>query len=99
MLRFGFALWSEYKTHAAAGHAPEHPESPEITGKMPADSIDQGLGVQIAGPGDDRLNRLLEIVRCRGANSPNIIRAQGGDNFIQDRECLLPALPFCFGEI
>ena len=57
------------KRHPAARHAAEHPEAPEVIAKRGAGLLDQRLGVEIAGPGDDRLERPEEVARGRRAHA------------------------------
>ncbi len=75
LLRAGLVGRIKNETHAAARHAAEHPEAPEIRAKLFAHATDQGLGEIIAGPGNDGLDRFVEILRRQSANPLHVARA------------------------
>ena len=94
VLRLGFARGREDETHAAAGHAAEHPEAPEIRAELRAHLLDEPLGVVGGGPRDDRLDRALEIARRHRADRGDVAVAQGVEDLREDAERFLPAGPF-----
>ncbi len=62
----------EEKSHPAPGHAAQHPESPEILAEFLLHARNDGLRVQIGGPGNDGLNRAMEILVRRSADRPDV---------------------------
>ena len=97
LLRLGLALGIKNEAHAAAGHAAEHPEAPEIAAEFRADGGDEGFGEGVAGPGNDGLQRLVEIARGQPAQGADIAGAQGGQDFIEQTDGLAAAGPFAVG--
>ena len=87
----------EDEAHAAAGHAAEHPEAPEVVAEFGARPRDQRLGVEVAGPGDDGLERPVEVALRARADRADVAALQVAEHFVEDAERLLPAVPLGFG--
>ena len=49
------------KSHPAAGHSAEHPESPELVPVLVTTFFDQHIGESIGRPRNDRLQRSFEV--------------------------------------
>ena len=95
-LRFGFAFGTEDESHAAAGHAAEHPEAPEVLAEFGARPADQRLGVEVAGPGNDGLDRAVEILLRACTDRADVAAFQVAQDFIQYADGLPAALPLGF---
>ena len=93
VLGFAFSVGGKDKAHPAAGHAAEHPETPEIIGKTGFDALDESFSVKIARPGDDRLERLEEIAGGGGANGADILVFQSAQHFIEHADGLFAGGP------
>ena len=81
------------ESHAAAGHATKHPKAPEIFTEFGADFFDESLGVEIACPWNDRLDRLTKIFRRRSTDRTNVAGVEGIENAIENAVCLLTCDP------
>src|SRR5579872_1729511 len=68
ILRFHLARRIEDKTHSSARHATQHPEAPECRTEFLANLFDQSLCIEIAGPGNDRLQWSIEVALRRTAD-------------------------------
>ena len=90
----GGSVGGNDEPHASAGHAPEHPEAPEILAEPGTRAIDERLGVKIRGPGDDGLDGTMEIPGGGGADGGDVRRAQGAEDFVEHTEGFLSRLPF-----
>ncbi len=97
LLRLGLAFGAEEKAHAAAGHAAEHPEAPEIVAERGAGALDQGVGVEVAGPGNDGLDGSVEVLLGAGADLADVAAFEVAHHFVQDADGLLPSGPLGFG--
>ena len=84
------------KTHAAAGHAAQHPEAPEIPAELRARLLDQPVGVEVARPGNDRLDRPAEIALGGLAYGLHIARLQMAQYPVQSSDGLLASRPLLF---
>ena len=62
-----------------------------------AHPADQLLGVEVAGPGNDGLDRAEEVARGGLADALDIAGAQRRHHLVQHGAGLLPAIPFGFG--
>ena len=96
LLRFGLAARGEDEAHAAAGHAAEHPEAPEIVAEFGAGALDQGVGVEVAGPGNDGLDGAVEVALGARADGADVAAFEVAEHFVEDADGLLAALPFGF---
>ena len=76
LLRLALAVRGEDEPHAAARHAAEHQEAPEIVGEVGTRLFDQGLGVVVARPGDDRLDRPAEVGQRVGGHAAQVAAAE-----------------------
>ena len=92
-LRSRFVPGGEDEPHPTAGHTSQHPEAPEIFAKLLADPRNDGFGVKVGGPRNDRLERAEEIARGGGGNALDISRLESGNDFVQDACGFLPSLP------
>ena len=90
----GHAMRGHDEAHAAAGHSTEHPEAPEILAELGARAVDEGFGVEIRGPGDDGLDRAMEVAGGGGADGGDVRGAKGAEDFVEHAEGLLSSLPF-----
>src|SRR5688572_33426107 len=72
----GLRIGCEDKTHAPAGHAAQHPETPEVLAELLRGPRNEGLRVKIGGPGNDCLDWTLKISGRGRANDANITSAQ-----------------------
>ena len=95
-LTFAFSLRRKNKTHAAAGHAAEHPEAPEVIAKGGSCARDQLFGIKTRDPRDDRLQRAEKVIRQRGAERADVSGGKQTKNMIQRGDSLAPRLPFSF---
>ncbi len=93
LLRLGLALRAEEESHAAAGHAAEHPEAPEMLAEFGARAPDQGVGIEVAGPGNDGLYGPVEILLRAGPDGSDLAPLQVAHHFIENADGLLAALP------
>ena len=82
-LGFGATVRGKNKTHAAAGHAAEHPESPEIVTEGGAGALDELLGVAIAHPRNHRLQRAKEIFGERTAEAANVAGGEQREDVVE----------------
>ena len=73
----------ENKTHAAAGHAAEHPETPEILAERLAGAGDKLLGVVVAHPRNHRLEGPEEIFGERAPEAADVARGQEGEDLVK----------------
>src|SRR5579872_3157409 len=80
LLRLRLARRIEDEAHPTARHAAKHPEAPEVGAEGGPDLIDQRFGVEIAGPGDDRLDRPEEVAGRRRADSGDVALLQVREN-------------------
>ena len=96
-LRFRFSLRVENKAHAAAGHAADHPEAVKIVVEFRFDLRNQRFGKQITRPGDNRLNRAVEIALRDAADGRDIPLTQMFENLIEKGDRLQTPLPFGVG--
>ena len=94
ILRRGFDGGVEEEAHAAAGHAAEHPESPEAVAELGAHLLDEALGVGVGRPGNDGLNGVVEVVLCEAADAADVARSQTLDDVVKQGDGLLPRAPF-----
>ena len=62
----------EDKTHAAAGHAAQHPESLELIAVLRPTFLNQAFRVRIAAPGNNGLQRLVKVAMRGRSDSGNI---------------------------
>ena len=79
-LRFGPALRRKDEAHAAARHAAEHPEAPEIISKRGLGSRDDLFGVAVAHPRNDGLQRAKKVFGESCAQAANVAGGQSGEN-------------------
>ena len=93
LLRLGFPLGIEDESHPSARHAAQHPESPERLAKLRAHLADQSLGIQIARPRNDGLDRPVEVPLRRAANRAHVALAQIRDDLVQNLARRLPRGP------
>lgn len=93
-LGFGFAPGVEHEAHAAAAHAAQHPEAPEIRSEGLGGAVDEFLGEEVGGPGDDGLNGVAEVAGGGLADGADIAAGQGGEDFVQDSEHGAAGVPF-----
>jgi len=91
-----FSLRVEQESHAAAAHSPEHPEAPEIVTEFNASTVDQRGCVQIAGPGNDGLDRALEVALEATAERSDVAPLEMTGDLIKDCDGLLAADPLGF---
>src|ERR1022692_2200364 len=96
LLRFPLAPRAEEESHAAARHAAQHPESPEILAEFGARAADQGVGIEVAGPRNDGLYGPVEILLGTRPDGADITRLQVAHYLIQYGDRLLAAEPFRF---
>ena len=87
----------EDETHAAAGHAAEHPEAPEVAAELGLAFGDELFGEVVRGPRNDRLERLAEVARGRRAERLDVAALQRRDHFVEHAEGILAAEPFGVG--
>jgi hypothetical protein len=92
-LRFGLAARMEQESHAAAGHAAQHPEAPEILAKRGPRAFDQAVGVKVAGPRNDGLDGPVEIPPGPLADPADVALPQAVHHFVQDADGLAARLP------
>ena len=85
------------EAHAAAGHAAEHPKSPEVVAEFLRDAGDEGFGEMVGGPGDDGLKGAAEVLGGEATEGANVALAEGLDDLIEQLERFLAALPFGLG--
>ena len=85
------------ESHAAAGHAAQHPKPPEPLAEFSPRTADQLLGKEITDPRNDRLDRAVEIALGHIADAAHIAIAQRSYNLVEDATCLLPAQPLSLG--
>ena len=97
LLRLGLALRIKNKTHAAAGHAAEHPETPEVRAEFRLHGRDERFGERIAGPRNDGLERLAKIARGQSAHTSHLPGFERRHDFVQQTDGLLAAGPFGAG--
>ena len=93
LLRVGAPRGLEDEAHAPARHAAEHPEAPERLAEMPADAPDQGLGVVVGRPRNDRLDRAEEVPGRHLADAPDVAGLQRGKDVVENPHRLAPAGP------
>ena len=93
----GLLFRRENESHAAARHAAEHPEAPEVFPEPGGHTLDERLGVIAGGPGNNGLNRPAKIARGGRADGADIAFLQCGKNFVEYAEGLLAAAPLGFG--
>src|SRR5690606_32455886 len=93
VLAVGLALRREDEAHAAAGHASEHPEAPEVLAELRADVRDQRLRVDVADPRDDVVERAEEVLRERAAEPANVALLELLDDPVDRIQSLLTRLP------
>ena len=87
----------EQESHAAARHAAEHPEAPEIRAEFRTRAADQRLGIEVAGPRDDGLHGTVEIALGAGADGPDVAALQMAHDLVEDAHGLAAPLPLRFG--
>ena len=87
------AIRGDEEGHAAAGHAAEHQEAPEVVAEVGLRLGDDRLGEAVGDPGDDPLERPVPVLRRQAAERPDVGRADGLDDLIEDAEGLLAGLP------
>ena len=93
LLRLQFMRGIEDESHAAAGHAAEHPEAPECWAKGLADFVNQSLGVEIVCPGNDGLDGTIKVALRGVADCADLPGAQVCNDFIEDCAGLQTASP------
>ena len=93
----GLRARAEEEAHAAAGHAAEHPEAPEILAEFGARAANQRLGVEVAGPRNDGLDRAVEIPLRARADGADVAVLQVAHHFVENADGLLAALPLGLG--
>ena len=71
------------EAHAAAGHAAEHPEAPEIFAEGFAGAGDELLGVAVAHPRDHRLERAEEVFGEGAAEAADVARGKERENVVE----------------
>ncbi len=86
----------EDETHAAAGHAAEHPEAPETRAHLLARAANQRLGVEVGSPGNDGLDGAFEVALSGCADGGHVAGPQVSQNLVERADGLLAALPFGF---
>src|SRR4029079_18212282 len=94
VLSFRFTGWIEDETHAAAGHAAEHPESPEGVAERGTDFVDEFFGVEIAGPWNDALKWAVEVALRSAADGRDVAGTEVCDDFVEKLTGLLACDPF-----
>ncbi len=94
LLGFRFDLGIKDETHAAAGHAAQHPKAPEPVRIPLAALFDQQVGEAIGGPGDDRLQGALEVTRGDFADPLDVAILDRCDDLIQYLHRFAASFPF-----
>ena len=86
----------EDEAHAASRHPAEHPETPEVVAERGARSLDKAFGVEVADPGDDRLQRSEEVGGQRAAERAHLAGSELTENRVQRGHGLVPCGPLGF---
>ena len=97
LLSSRFFLRRKDETHAAAGHAAEHPESPEGAAELRGDALNNCFREKIGRPGNNRLDWLAEVACGGSADCGNIPVFERLKDFIEDAQHALPSFPFSLG--
>ena len=92
----GLALGAEEESHAAAAHAAEHPEAPEVVAEFLADTVDQRVGVEIAGPRNNGLDGAVEVALQAAAERADVAPLEMAGDLIEDPDGLAAAEPLGF---
>ena len=72
VLELVVALGGHEEGHAAAGHAAEHQEAPEVVAQGRAGLADDRLGELVGHPGDDPLERTVPVAGRPPAQAPDV---------------------------
>lgn len=91
---FFFALGVDDESHAAAGHAAEHPEAPEVVAEFGLGACDEGFGEVVGGPGDDGLEGAAEVVGGEFSELFDVSGFEGFEDLVEESEGFFAALPF-----
>ena len=94
LLSLGLPLRGKDETHAAAGHAAEHPKAPEISTKFGLALLNQTFGEVVGGPGNNGLQGLPKIARSGLANGVDVSASESINNFVEHPKRLLASRPF-----
>ena len=94
VLGLGLAVGGEDESHAAARHAAEHPESPEVVAECLAGPGDERLGDEIGGPGDDGLQGAVKVPGGGPAEGLDVAALEGVDELVEEGESLPAGGPF-----
>ena len=94
LLGFRLAAWCHHEAHAAAGHASEHPEAVEVTAQRRLGALDELFRIVCGSPGNDGLNRTLEVPRGGRSDSLDVALLEAAGDFVQQAEGVLTCLPF-----
>ena len=96
-LRLFFSLGRDNETHAAARHAAQHPESPEVLTKRLRGFLNELFRVEVCCPGNDCLNRAAKVSSGHFAQRLDVAFSECRQNIFQNPECLLAATPLAGG--
>jgi len=87
------ALRSHEHGHAAARHASQHEEAPEVIAKALPGARDEGLGEGIRDPRDDGLQRTRPVAGRVACQLPHVARLQRRHDAVEDASHLLTGFP------
>ena len=93
-LRFDGGIKNE--SHAATGHATQHPESPEFVAVLIAALFNQYIGESIGCPRDNRLQRAFEVTCGDFTDAFHIAVTNRFDNIVQNLHRFGATGPFAF---
>ena len=92
----GFCLRGKNKPHATTRHATEHPETAKLLAKPLTNAVDDRLGVEVGGPGNDRLDRPKKVPRGGCSDPIHVARLDGGNDLVEHLASFAAGLPFRF---
>ena len=89
-------LRAEQEPHAAAAHATQHPEAPEISAELLARAFDQCVGIKICGPRNNALQGAFKILLQRTAQRAHVAPLEMPGDLFENSDSLPPAHPLGF---
>ncbi len=84
----------EDESHAATGHAAQHPEAPETIAEFRTHMLDQALGVIGTCPGDNRFDRTEKVLGGQFTQFADIPLLQGLEDLVEESDRCLTRVPF-----